>query len=293
MSRPPTEYEGAERRARRRGGHLGGALHALYGLIRWIGAHVRDFYAAVGLFLLVGLGGSGLALAFFAFIAERMASGATQRFDEAVILWMHRYQNDVFDGLALLGAGLGSKGATWIVLVVGTVGFWRSRHHYSAFLLWAALIGGRFLNSELKAFFDRPRPTFFQEDVELLGITIGFPTSPSFPSGHAITSVIIFGTLAYLVIRLEPTVHQRRVTLVVAGSVILLIGLSRMYLGVHYPSDVIAGYLAGFAWATSCALAIEAIRFFRTKKPDVVREEKDLEKGLQPIRETIEGEPIG
>ena len=279
---------GPERRATRRGGSRW-VLDPLYRELRWIAGHVRDFHAAVGLFLLVGLGLAAGALALFALIAERMAAGATARFDEAVVSWAQGYSSDWLDGFALVGWALGSKAAAWLVLGVGTVVFWRSRHHYSAMLLWAALLGGRILNSELKAFFDRPRPDVARADAELLGVTISFPSSASFPSGHAITSVIIFGTLAYLVVRLEPTVRQRRWTLAVAVFAILLVGISRVYLGVHYPSDVLAGYLAGFLWATFCALAIEAVRFFRSKKPGVAREEKDLEKGIEPIREAVTG----
>lgn len=291
MRRGADAYAGRERRAEPRRGAWRRLLDPLYASLRWIGGHVRDFYAAVGVFLLLGLGLSAGALALFALVARSMAAGATARFDEAVVRWAQGFDSDWLDGLALLGAVLGSGAATWVVLGVGTFLLWRSRHHYSALLLWAALVGGRFLNGELKSFFGRPRPGVVQGDQELLGIHVSFPASASFPSGHAITSVIIFGTLAYLVIRLEPTVRQRRWTLAIAGTAILLIGASRVYLGVHYPSDVLAGYLAGFIWATSCALAIEAVRFFRSKKPEVVREEKDLEKGLEPIREAVAGEP--
>ena len=274
-----------ERRARpRRGLRL---PDAVYGALRWIGGHVRGFYAAVGLFLVLGFGLAAAALALFAAVARGVAAGATQRFDDAAVLWIHQYSSTPLDALALLGAALGSGGAIAIALAAGTVYFWRSGHHYSAFLLWAALVGGRILNTELKAFFDRPRPDFFAGELELVGVRVSFPGSPSFPSGHAITSVIIFGTLAYLVVRLEPTVRMRRWTLAGATALILLIGLSRIYLGVHYPSDVLAGYLAGFIWATFCALAIEAVRYFRTKKPEVVEEERDLEAGLEPIREAI------
>ena len=284
-------YRGGERRAEPRRGASRRLLDPFYRALRWIGGHVRDFYAAVGVFLLLGLGLSAGALALFALVAERMAAGATARFDEGVVRWAQQYANDWLDGLALVGAVLGSGAATWLVLGVGSILFWRSRHHYSALLLWAALVGGRILNGELKTFFGRARPSVAPGDRELLGIVVPFPSSDSFPSGHAITSVIIFGTLAYLVVRLEPTVRQRRWTLAVAATAILLIGASRVYLGVHYPSDVLAGYLAGFIWATSCALAIEAVRFFRSKKPEVVREEKDLELGITPIREAVSGEP--
>jgi undecaprenyl-diphosphatase len=268
---------GAERRAGTRPALRGRLVGLAYGLIRWIGGHVRDFYAALGLFLLIGLALSVGALALFALIAKGVAAGATLRFDDAILLWAHAHTSPVLDGLALLGGALGSGAAAWLAIAGGTVVLWRTRHHWSALLLWASVIGGRILNTELKGFFDRPRPSLVHGDLHLLGVTVAFPSNPSFPSGHAITSVIVFGTLAYLVVRIEPTARLRHWTVGVALAIILLIGTSRIYLGVHYPSDVLAGYLVGFLWATSCALAIEAVRFFRTKKPGVAAEEKGLD----------------
>lgn len=257
------------------------------GLLRWIAGHVRGFYAAVGVFFIAGMGVALLALALLALVAQIMAAGLTQRWDEAIVYSFSQITNPVFDGLALLGAALGSQVAGWTALVVGSIYFWRSRHHYSVYILWIAILGGRFLNSTLKAAFGRTRPTLVQGDLEFFGRTWSFPDSPSFPSGHAIHAVIIFGTLAYLIIRLEPTVRMRRATLAVAFAMIALIGLSRIYMGVHYPSDVIAGWLVGFIWATFAAFGIEAVRYFRTRKPEVELEEKDLEKGIQPIEEVV------
>lgn len=286
----PLESQGDDLRREPRGGALRPAMDALYGTIRWIGSHVRGFYAAVGLFLVVGLGLAVLAAALFALVAEGMVGGATQAFDQAVVEWIRARQAPWLDWLALAGAALGSGVATWIVLGVGSVVLWFTRHHLSVLLLWISLLGGRLLSAELKALFDRPRPRPLAWELELFGSPIDFPASPSFPSGHAVTSVIVFGTLAYLVVRLEPTVRMRRWTLAAAALLILLIGLSRIYLGVHYPSDVLAGYLAGFVWATFAAFAIEVIRYFAARKPEVAREEKDLEQGLRPIREAVRRE---
>jgi undecaprenyl-diphosphatase len=88
----------------------------------------------------------------------------------------------------------------------------------------------------------------------------------------------VYLTLAYLVVRLEPTRALRRLTLAAFGATILLVGLSRVYLGVHYPSDVIAGFVAGFAWAVVCALGIEAVRYFRRRRPEVAAVERDLDR---------------
>jgi membrane-associated phospholipid phosphatase len=285
---PPS---GSERRDHARSGLRKAPLDAVYGLARWLVGHAHGLYTALGAFLLVGLAAATLATAAFALVAERMAGGATQAFDEAVVAWTRANTSPFLDGLAILGAALGSGMATWIVLGVGSAALWFSRHHLSVLLLWIALVGGRWLSTTLKQLFDRPRPRPVEWDLEVFGSAIHFPSSPSFPSGHAVTSVIIFGTLAYLIMRLEPTVLQRRLTLGAAAALILLIGLSRIYLGVHYPSDVLAGFLAGFIWVSFAAFSIEVIRYFAVLRPEIAREEKDLEKGLRPIRETLEGEP--
>lgn len=280
----------SDRRTESRHGALDRAMDALYGLIRWAGSHARGLYAAVGLFLLVGLGVAALAVGLFALLAQGVVGGAVQAFDQAAVDWARSLDAPWLDWLALLGAALGSGVATWIVLGVGSVALWVTRHHLSVLLLWIALLGGRLLSAELKALFDRPRPAPVAWDLELFGTPIGFPASPSFPSGHAVTSVIVFGTLAYLVVRLEPTVAMRRWTLGAAAALILLIGLSRVYLGVHYPSDVLAGYLAGFVWATFAAFSIEVVRYFVEREPAAAGQERDLEKGLRPVREAVRGE---
>ncbi|HEX2190021.1 MAG TPA: phosphatase PAP2 family protein [Longimicrobiaceae bacterium] len=288
----PDPFAGPERRAGSRRGVLEHPLmDAVYATLRWIRGHVRGFYAAVGLFLVAGLALSAAAIGLFALLATRMAGGATQRFDEAVVRGLQGWKAPWLDALALMGAALGSGAAAWVVIGAGTLYFWRSRHPYSLALLWISLLGGRVLNRLLKEAFGRPRPALVEGDLVLLGYEVGFPTSGSFPSGHALTSVVIYGTLAYLVARLEPTPRMRRWTLAGAAVLVLGIGFSRLYLAVHYPSDVLAGYLAGFVWATTCALGVEAVRYFSDRKPEAREAEADLERGIRPLREAVEGEP--
>lgn len=285
-------FPGPERRAEPRRGILEHPLlDSVYGTLRWIRGHVRGFYAAVGLFLVLGLALSAAAIGLFALLAMWMAGGATQRFDDAVLRTLQGWKAPWLDGLALIGAALGSGTAAWVVILAGTVYFWRSRHVYSLAILWISLLGGRVLNTLLKETFGRPRPALVQGDLVLLGYEVGFPTSASFPSGHALTSMVIYGTVAYLVARLEPTPRMRRYTLAGAVVLVLGIGFSRLYLTVHYPSDVLAGYLAGFVWATTCVLGVEAARYFADRKPEVRRVEADLDEGIQPLREAVEGHP--
>ncbi|MEX2584343.1 MAG: phosphatase PAP2 family protein [Gemmatimonadota bacterium] len=264
-------------------------LDALYRTIRWVGHHSHGFYTAVGGFLLIGLGIALGTLGLVALLSNVVAAGVIQGMDEAVVLAARDMESPVLDALALVGAVLGSGTAAWVVMGAGTFFLWRSRHHYSVYLLWASLGGARLLNIPLKDWFGRPRPEFFRGEIDLLGRSFTFPESYSFPSGHALTSTVIFFTLAYLVARLEKTPTMRKDTFVAAAVVVLLVSLSRIYIGVHFPSDVIAGILVGFMWATTAALGIEVIRYFRTRKPDVVEEEKDIEKGIRPLQETVHG----
>jgi undecaprenyl-diphosphatase len=279
--------ESRDRRDHTRRGPFRWMMDAVYSTLRWIGRHSRGFYTAVGTFLIFGLLLAGVTLGLFALLANVVASGIVQSLDESIVLGTRELENPIFDGLAILGAVLGSGTAAWIVILAGSFFLWRSRHHYSVYLLWVSLGGARLLNLPLKNWFERPRPGFFREDLDLLGRTFTFPQSYSFPSGHAFTSTVVFFTLAYLIARLERTRGMRRDTLLAATAIVILVALSRIYLGVHYPSDVIAGVLAGFLWASVAALAIEAVRYFRERKPEVATREKDLEIGIRPIQEAL------
>lgn len=246
----------------------------------WIGRHVRGLHAALGIFLAAGFGLSVAALLLFAAIAQVVARGATHRADLAILHWLHARPSPWLDGLAVAGTALGSGAAMWLVLLLGTIFLWGSGHRWSMLLLWIALLGGRFLNRMSKGLFDRPRPRLFGDEIVLFGRTFAYPESTSFPSGHATTAMVVFGTLAYLVARLEHTRRMQGATLAAAAVIVLVIGFARVYLGVHYPSDVVAGYLAGFVWASSCALGVEVLRYFRFRRPQIVREEEDLSTGL-------------
>jgi undecaprenyl-diphosphatase len=276
-------YTGPERRTAARKG-MEGALDPVFDLLRWIGRHVRGFHAAVGLFLVIGLGIMLLAVLAFAGIAVLVAEGVTQRFDNAVLLWLNRYASPALDAAALEVTALGSGFVTWMLILLASVFLWTTHHRYSAVLAWVALLGGALLNSVLKSLFDRPRPDLFEWRTPYAGHS-------SFPSGHSMTAMSVYAILAYLIVRLEPSRRVRRLTLGVFAVVVILVGISRLYLGVHYPSDVIAGFLIGFVWATFCALGLEAVRYFRGRRPDAAAQERDLERGTEPIRDAVEAHP--
>ncbi|NIP79485.1 MAG: phosphatase PAP2 family protein, partial [Gemmatimonadetes bacterium] len=119
-----------------------------------------------------------------------------------------------------------------------------------------------------KDLYARPRPTVVEWGTEVV--------SQSFPSGHSMAAVIAYGSVAYLGGRLEPTPALRWTTWVFAAALILAIGASRIYLGVHYPTDVLAGFVAGLAWTALAVSGLTAARYFAGRRPSVETEEKDL-----------------
>lgn len=253
---PPTRPPGPVRRA-------------LLPVLRLIGEHVRGFYAAVGVFLLAGLALMLVLVIGFTALAEAMVEGHTTRIDEDVLRWMDRNGTATLDVLALEITSLGSGVVVLTMAAVASVFLWVSRHRYSVVMLWVAMLGSAILSSTLKAFFDRERPQIFPWRTPHAG-------EASFPSGHSMTAMVGYATLAYLIARLEPSPLLRRLTFGVAALIIVLVGLTRMYLGVHWPSDVLGGFAIGLAWASFCALGIEAVRYFRTRRPEVAHEEKGI-----------------
>ena len=276
-----------ERRREPREGAVGGLMDALFALVRWSERHVRGFYAQVGLYLTVGFALSFLALGGFLLLARLVAGAGLQRADVVGLRWLREREAPWLDGVALLGTALGSGIVAYVALGVAAVLFWRARHHLSALLLLVTLVGARLLIGLLKGFYDRPRPGLFGDEVEALGMTFAYPESASFPSGHAITAVAVFGTLAYLVARLEPTRRLRRVTLGAALLLIAVIGFSRIYFAVHYPSDVVAGFLAGMVWATVCAFTLEVAAYVTRRRPVGIPEEARLAEGMRPVRQAL------
>jgi undecaprenyl-diphosphatase len=242
---------GVERRSRPRG-RLGIVWDILYRILRWIFQRVHSLGAALGVVLLAAVAVAGAATYAFVKIAAQVRGGRTQAFDEAVLRWLalhhHPFLDEIMVELTVLG--------TWIVVltVVGVAGLFLflTRHKFSALLLLVATAGGILLNTILKLGFQRPRPSVFEWKTEV--------ASSSFPSGHATSAVVVYGTVAYLAARLHKTSWARVLTLFGASLYIFVICVSRLYLGVHYPSDVLAGAVIGLAWASLCMATLEAIQ---------------------------------
>ncbi|MBZ9675164.1 phosphatase PAP2 family protein [Mesorhizobium sp. ES1-1] len=126
------------------------------------------------------------------------------------------------------------------------------RRWTSALLVFVSIAGGQLLSSLLKLEVDRPRPELVSHLVT--------ETSLSFPSGHAMLSAVTYLTLGSLASRFLHGRTARIYVLALAVMTTLLVGASRVYLGVHWPSDVLAGWCAGFAWAMVCWLVARALQ---------------------------------
>ena len=202
--------------------------------------------------LLVGLGGCLLLLAFLKLASEVMG-GETLDFDRRIVLAFRKaddpslpigpaWISSVLLDLTALG------GPTILFLMVAAVvGFLvlQGRYWTALFILLTAL-SGEAIGYAMKALFVRPRPTIVPHLRQAF--------SSSFPSGHAMQSAIVYLTLGAMLMRLA----ERRLTKIycctVAMGLTFLVGLSRVYLGVHYPTDVLAGWIVGLIWASVCWL---------------------------------------
>ena len=196
--------------------------------------HLNSGFLLLGALLI-----AAAALFIFGWLAEEMLEGDTQRFDSFVRTAIHQHASPGLTRLMMGFSFIGSV-ATISVLCVALVSvllyFRRAR---LAALLAITMLGMAALDFLLKSAFHRPRPVAF------------FGTSPasySFPSGHAFGALCFYGVLAAIFAARARGKATKWCIWTVAVLLIGMIGLSRIYLGVHYPSDVIAGYCAGTVW---------------------------------------------
>jgi undecaprenyl-diphosphatase len=194
--------------------------------------------------LLVLFAGVLIPLWIFGALAEDVLDQESFFFDVPILLFMHMHATPVLDLLMIFFSLIGYRfGVVPIDLLVVLIFLWRRR--WGDALFWSLAIGGAaILNLAAKQSFDRIRPQ--------LWLSIAPETTFSFPSGHAMGSMAL---AAALVVLLWPT-RWRWLTLVVGSVFVLLVGLSRVYLGVHYPSDIVAGWMASLAWVTGVSLVL-------------------------------------
>jgi undecaprenyl-diphosphatase len=202
--------------------------------------------AATALLVAGALAALGCGL-LFVWLATEVAEGDVQAFDEAVLLWLHRHRHAALTSTFLTLTSLGST-KVLVLLLIGIVpALWLSGRPGMATALVTAMLGASLISRACKAIFERARP----EVVDQLDRVHGY----SFPSGHTLGSVVFFTTIALLIGSHARSGILRTFLVLYAALVGALVALSRMYLGVHYPSDVLAGGLVGVAWSFTVVLA--------------------------------------
>jgi undecaprenyl-diphosphatase len=220
-------------------------------LLEWLGKHELTVLLGV---LIVASGTWG-----FIELAVQVRAGQTQAFDQWVLqslrrvddptvpvgpTWMQEIARDItaLGGVAVL-----------VLVTLAVTGFLLLDRKFAAMgLVLTATVSGLTLGGLLKAFFARPRPAVVPHLAE-------FHTS-SFPSGHSMMSAVVYLTLGALLCHFVTQRGLKFYFLTVALALTVLVGFSRVYLGVHYPTDVLAGWSAGLVWATLCWLIAHTLR---------------------------------
>ena len=205
------------------------------------------------LFITVG------AMLLFAAFVDRVVEGETRAFDETVLLAFRDRNNPSYPigpaWLQIMFRDITPLGGYAVVMLISlaVIGYLLVDAKRGA-ALWVLVSvgGGAVLSNLLKLAIERPRPELVARLVEV--------NTTSFPSGHATLAAVTYLTLGALLSRVEARRRAKIYVLTVAVTLTLLIGVSRIYLGVHWPTDVLAGWCVGAAWATLCwrlALALQ------------------------------------
>ncbi|WP_426103190.1 phosphatase PAP2 family protein [Massilia sp. TSP1-1-2] len=184
-----------------------------------------------------------IPLVLFGLLADEVADKHPFWFDQPIMAALHARSTPLFDSI-MLGASIAGSTYGLLPFNLAIFGFcvWRRKMHAATF--WVLATGGALLlNLLAKEFFQRTRPSFWQ--------SIAPENSFSFPSGHAMCSM---ATAAALVVLFRRSQWRAHVT-AIAVLFVLMVGMSRPYLGVHFPSDILAGWTAALAWVVGLALS--------------------------------------
>ena len=206
--------------------------------------------------LVVQLLAIGVLVMIFIKVGHEVSELSTDWFDHGILLALRDAPNDpigppAFEAAVMHLSGLGSGTVTGLVVLIAATflalaGRWRM-----ALMVIACAVGTLIIMELLKGLYDRPRPTIVT--------AIDPPGGLSFPSGHSMISAALYMTLGVLVAGTQKRRRLRTFAVATGALLAFLIGASRLYLGVHYPTDVIAGWTVGCAWALVCGLVARGL----------------------------------
>jgi membrane-associated phospholipid phosphatase len=191
---------------------------------------------------------AGSLWAFGAIVDETIREGEV-RTDERVAEWLHGRATDPFTDVFRVITTFGNFATLLTVTVLAVAFLWWRRRQTDALFVALAFLGAQVLSSGMKLGFRRERP-FFPDPLAT-------ESTFSFPSGHSLVSLAVYGSIALLLAREVRKRAWHVLLLAGTGLLVLAIGFSRLYLGVHFLSDVLAGWAAGAAWLALLYVALE------------------------------------
>ncbi|WP_179997724.1 phosphatase PAP2 family protein [Acinetobacter sp. YH12239] len=184
-----------------------------------------------------------------------------QQLDLTAVSWMSQHRNPLIDGIAVLLSHIGGLPIMLMCVAIWTLQQWRLKQYANCLFISLGLVGGACLGWLLKYAFDRPRPNAIYQIVETYGA--------AFPSAHSLYAAVIAG----LMIIIFRNHHQSRIIFVAACIWFVGMGFSRVYLGAHYPTDVVAGWSIALIWLTILWLVLSQ----RIAKQTIIFREKSNE----------------
>lgn len=215
-------------------------------LVRWTRRQVE-------IVSLVILGIAVASVWALAELTDEVVEGSTRNLDRDILLLLRTPGNLSdpigpwwFEEMGRDITALGGVAVLMLTTLVVSIFFLLLRRWTSALYILATIASGVLISSGAKDFFDRPRPDLVPHDAIV--------HTASFPSGHSMMAAIVYLSLGVLIARVQPRFGLKLYVMSVAIMLTLLVGISRIYMGVHWPTDVAAGWLAGGAWAMICLI---------------------------------------
>jgi undecaprenyl-diphosphatase len=197
--------------------------------------------------LVLGIALSVIFTVIFARLLDFVKDSGTDvtPFDRSILFWMYHHRNRYLTAAAAFLAHLGSPPViAGIAVMAALVGLFWHKVRGAAWTLPIAIIGAGIIIQGVKLVIHRPRPSFFAPLLHESGF--------SFPSGHSLIAMVVYGLLGYFTLHLFQNVWARLIVRVVTVLLVVAIGVSRVYVGVHFPTDVLAGWTAGVPWLIAC-----------------------------------------
>lgn len=217
----------------------------------------QKYHTRLKLELIWGLLITTVSVGLFSVLRNGFSSGIISRFDTELFYFLYSLRTPVATAIMTLFSFMGVQ-LTIVLFLVVTLFLLRKNHKGDIIVFSTIVILGGVVNVLLKDVIQRPRPT--------LSPLYNMYNDYSFPSAHAMNSLLFYATASYIVFHITRNRREGSIVTIISVLLVLMVGISRVYLGVHYPSDVLAGYLAGLAWFSAILSLEKAYLFFHTSR---------------------------